>query len=130
MNILKGYFSSLQNEGDVLSVKVDVLGVEFSVLMLDFSSFDFNGELELIFKEHELCFANLGANLSVENCFEARICRIKKGRILWHIFFQFKHFELGSLIDAKKGEKLDLKLGEKRLCFIKANDITLRKASV
>lgn len=45
-------------------------------------------------------------------------------------FFQFKHFELGSIISAKKGEKLDLKLGEKRLCFIKANDITLRKASV
>lgn len=130
MNILKGCFSSLQNEGDLVSVKVDVLGEEFSVLMLDFSSFDFEGELELIFKEYELCFANLGAVLSAENCFEAQICRIKKGRILWHIFFQFKHFEIGSIIDAKKGERLDLKIGEKKLCFIKANDITLRKANV
>lgn len=127
MNILKGFAASLRSEGDVLSVQVDVEGVEFSVLMLDFSSFDFDGELELIFKEHELSFANSNIGLSVENRFEAKILSIKKGQILWHIVFKFKHFELGSIIDAKRGEELDLKIGQNKLCFVKANDITLRK---
>ena len=127
MNILKGFAASLRSEGDVLSVQVDVEGVEFSVLMLDFSSFDFDGELELIFKEHELSFTNLNAGLSVENHFEAEILSIKKGQILWHIIFKFKDYELGSIIDAKRGEELDLKQGQRKLCFVKANDITLRK---
>lgn len=118
---------SLNIERELLIIKVDVGGQIFRVLMLDFDSFNFEGEVELIFKEHELCFGNLESKLSIENSFEAKIKRIEKGKLLWQVFFDFKDFELSAIISAEKGDELGIFEGELKLCFVKANDIILRK---
>lgn len=129
MNCLKGTISSLDIEKELIIIKIAIKEQIFRVLMLDFNSFDFEGEVDLLFKEHELCFGNLDTKLSVENSFEAKIKRIEKGKLLWQVFFDFMGFELSAIISAEKGHELGIFEGEQKLCFVKANDIILRKSN-
>ncbi|EFP6590285.1 molybdenum-pterin-binding protein, partial [Campylobacter jejuni] len=82
--------------------------------------------VELLFKEHELCFSTSKTLLSVENSFLAKITKIKKGELLYQVFFDFKGNELSSIITKEKALELELCENQKWLCFVKANDIVLR----
>ncbi|MBK1963440.1 TOBE domain-containing protein [Campylobacter novaezeelandiae] len=129
MNILKGKVLDIFHKDDIVMIRINVKNEIFSVLMLDFNSLDHlrpNSYVELLFKEHELCFGELNAKISIENTFKAKLIKIKKGEILWHIFFDFKGFLIGSIISAKKAKELNLNENEEKLCFVKANDIILR----
>ncbi|EAL4852315.1 molybdenum-pterin-binding protein, partial [Campylobacter jejuni] len=85
--------------------------------------------VELLFKEHELCFSTSKTLLSVENSFLAKITKIKKGELLYQVFFDFKGNELSSIITKEKALELELCENQEWLCFVKANDIVLRSHS-
>lgn len=129
MNILKAKVLDIFYKDDIAMIKLDVKDEIFNVLMLDFNSLDHlkpNSCVELLFKEHELSFGELNTKISIENAFKAKLIRIKKGEILWHLFFDFKGFLISSIISAKKAKELNLNENEEKLCFVKANDIILR----
>lgn len=129
MNILRGEVVELLSEGDIVVVKICIKERIFSVLMLGITSLSdlkIGNEVDLLFKEHELAFMSLSSKTSVENTFEAKITGLKKGKLLWNVEFDFEGLKLYSIITALKAEELKLKENELWLCFIKANDITLR----
>lgn len=84
--------------------------------------------VELLFKEHELCFSASKTLLSVE-VFLAKITKIKKGKLLYQVFFDFKGNELSSIITKEKALELEICENQEWLCFVKANDIVLRSHS-
>ncbi|XAK37548.1 TOBE domain-containing protein [Campylobacter coli] len=129
MNILNGKIIELLNEGEIVIVKISIKEQIFKVLMLDLHSLQdlkIGTKIQVLFKEHELGFALPHSILSVENSFLARIKSIKKGKILYHIFFDFKGDEISSIITKEKALELKLKEGQEWLCFVKENDIILK----
>lgn len=129
MNILNGKIIELLNEGEIVIVKISIKEQIFKVLMLDLHSLQdlkIGTKIQVLFKEHELGFALPHSILSVENSFLARIKSIKKGKILYHIFFDFKGDEISSIITKEKALELKLKEGQEWLCFVKGNDIILK----
>ncbi len=132
MNILNGKIIELLNEGEIVIVKISIKEHIFKVLMLDLHSLQdlkIGTKIQVLFKEHELGFALPHSILSVENSFLARIKSIKKGKILYHIFFDFKGNELSSIITKEKALELEICENQEWLCFVKANDIVLRSHS-
>ncbi|HED6594071.1 TOBE domain-containing protein [Campylobacter coli] len=129
MNILNGKIIELLNEGEIVIVKISIKEQIFKVLMLDLHSLQdlkIGTKIQVLFKEHELGFALPHSILSVENSFLARIKSIKKGKILHHIFFDFKGDEISSIITKEKALELKLEEGQEWLCFVKENDIILK----
>lgn len=129
MNILNGKIIELLNEGEIVIVKISIKEQIFKVLMLDLHSLqdlEIGTKIQVLFKEHELGFALPHSILSVENSFLARIKSIKKGKILYHIFFNFKGDEISSIITKEKALELKLEEGQEWLCFVKENDIILK----
>ncbi|EOZ2161086.1 molybdopterin-binding protein [Campylobacter coli] len=129
MNILNGKIIELLNEGEIVIVKISIKEQIFKVLMLDLHSLQdlkIGTKIQVLFKEHELGFALPHSILSVENSFLARIKSIKKGEILYHIFFDFKGDEISSIITKEKALELKLEEGQEWLCFVKENDIILK----
>ena len=129
MNLLKGKIHEFVNQEDIVIVKILCQDEIFSVLMLDLKSLTdlkIGAKVELLFKEHELCFTLPNSFLSVENSFLARIDKIKKGKLLYHIFFDFKGNELSSIITQEKALELQIHENQEWLCFVKANDIILK----
>ncbi|EMW0318155.1 molybdenum-pterin-binding protein [Campylobacter jejuni] len=129
MNILNGKIIELLNEGEIVIVKISIKEHIFKVLMLDLHSLQdlkIGTKIQVLFKEHELGFALPHSILSVENSFLARIKSIKKGKILYHIFFDFEGDEISSIIAKEKALKLKLEEGQEWLCFVKENDIILK----
>ncbi|EFC32026.1 molybdenum-pterin-binding protein [Campylobacter jejuni] len=129
MNLIKGQICELLNQEDIVIVKIVSKEVVFSVLMLELKSLEnlkIGANVELLFKEHELCFSAAKSLLSVENSFLAKITRIKKGALLYHVFFNFKGSELSSIITKEKALDLEICENQEWLCFVKANDIVLR----
>ncbi|TEY04613.1 TOBE domain-containing protein [Campylobacter sp. US33a] len=129
MNALNGKIIDLLNEDEIVIVKINIKEQIFSVLMLDLNSLQdlkISSNIQVLFKEHELSFALPNSILSVENSFSAKIKSIKKGKMLCHVFFDFKGDEISSIITKEKALRLNLKEGQEWLCFVKANDIILR----
>ncbi|AHY39556.1 TOBE domain-containing protein [Campylobacter jejuni] len=129
MNILNGKIIELLNEGEIVIVKISIKEHIFKVLMLDLHSLQdlkIGTKIQVLFKEHELGFALPHSILSVENSFLARIKSIKKGKILYHIFFDFEDDEISSIIAKEKALELKLEEGQEWLCFVKENDIILK----
>ncbi|EAJ0315665.1 molybdenum-pterin-binding protein [Campylobacter coli] len=129
MNILNGKIIELLNEGEIVIVKISIKEQIFKVLMLDLHSLQdlkIGTKIQVLFKEHELGFTLPHSILSVENSFLARIKSIKKGKILYHIFFDFKGDEISSIITKEKALELKLEEGQEWLCFVKENDIILK----
>ncbi|ENN8732933.1 TOBE domain-containing protein [Campylobacter jejuni] len=129
MNILNGKIIELLNEGEIVIVKISIKEHIFKVLMLDLHSLQdlkIGTKIQVLFKEHELGFALPHSILSVENSFLARIKSIKKGKILYHIFFDFEDDEISSIITKEKALELKLEKGQEWLCFVKENDIILK----
>ncbi|MCX2683047.1 molybdenum-pterin-binding protein [Campylobacter sp. MIT 21-1685] len=126
MNILSAKLVELNRTNELVLAKAEVEKQLFTIIMLDgmYSILHIGMKIQLLFKEHELSFGNLNCVLSIENVFNARICKIKQGEFFWQIFFDFCN--LSSLITAQKGKELGLKIGDEKLCFVKANDIILR----
>ncbi|HEF1394563.1 TPA: molybdenum-pterin-binding protein [Campylobacter jejuni] len=132
MNLIKGQICELLNQEDIVIVKILSKEVIFSVLMLELKSLEnlkIGVSVELLFKEHELCFSASKTLLSVENSFLAKITKIKKGELLYQVFFDFKGNELSSIITKEKALELELCKNQEWLCFVKANDIVLRSHS-
>ncbi|EAI9961121.1 molybdenum-pterin-binding protein [Campylobacter coli] len=129
MNILNGKIIELLNEGEIVIVKISIKEQIFKVLMLDLHSLQdlkIGTKIQVLFKEHELGFTLPHSILSVENSFLARIKSIKKGKILYHIFFDFEDDEISSIITKEKALELKLEEGQEWLCFVKENDIILK----
>ncbi|EAK0806771.1 molybdenum-pterin-binding protein [Campylobacter coli] len=129
MNILNGKIIELLNEGEIVIVKISIKERIFKVLMLDLHSLQdlkIGTKIQVLFKEHELGFALPHSILSVENSFLAKIKSIKKGKILYHIFFDFESDEISSIITKEKALELKLEEGQEWLCFVKENDIILK----
>ncbi|HEA7923072.1 TPA: TOBE domain-containing protein [Campylobacter coli] len=129
MNILNGKIIELLNEGEIVIVKISIKEQIFKVLMLDLHSLQdlkIGTKIQVLFKEHELGFTLPHSILSVENSFLARIKSIKKGKILYHIFFDFEDDEISSIITKEKALELKLEKGQEWLCFVKENDIILK----
>ncbi|OOX94842.1 molybdenum-pterin-binding protein [Campylobacter coli] len=129
MNILNGKIIELLNEGEIVIVKISIKERIFKVLMLDLHSLQdlkIGTKIQVLFKEHELGFALPHSILSVENSFLAKIKSIKKGKMLYHIFFDFKGDEISSIITKEKALELKLEEGQEWLCFVKENDIILK----
>ena len=129
MNILNGKIIELLNEGEIVIVKISIKEQIFKVLMLDLHSLQdlkIGTKIQVLFKEHELGFTLPHSILSVENSFLARIKSIKKGKILYHIFFDFECDEISSIITKEKALELKLEEGQEWLCFVKENDIILK----
>ncbi|EDP2654687.1 TPA: molybdenum-pterin-binding protein [Campylobacter jejuni] len=132
MNLIKGQIYELLNQEDIVIVKILSKEVIFSVLMLELKSLEnlkIGVSVELLFKEHELCFSASKTLLSVENSFLAKITKIKKGELLYQVFFDFKGNELSSIITKEKALELEICKNQEWLCFVKANDIVLRSHS-
>ncbi len=132
MNLIKGQICELLNQEDIVIVKILSKEVIFSVLMLELKSLEnlkIGASVELLFKEHELCFSTSKTLLSVENSFLAKITKIKKGELLYQVFFDFKGNELSSIITKEKALELEICKNQEWLCFVKANDIVLRSHS-
>ncbi|EAH9102408.1 molybdenum-pterin-binding protein [Campylobacter jejuni] len=132
MNLIKGQICELLNQEDIIIVKILSKEVIFSVLMLELKSLEnlkIGVSVELLFKEHELCFSASKTLLSVENSFLAKITKIKKGELLYQVFFDFKGNELSSIITKEKALELEICKNQEWLCFVKANDIVLRSHS-
>lgn len=132
MNLIKGQICELLNQEDIVIVKILSKEVIFSVLMLELKSLEnlkISASVELLFKEHELCFSTSKTLLSVENSFLAKITKIKKGELLYQVFFDFKGNELSSIITKEKALELELYENQEWLCFVKANDIYCIKES-
>ncbi|EPO3813035.1 TOBE domain-containing protein [Campylobacter jejuni] len=129
MNLIKGQICELLNQEDIVIVKILSKEVIFSVLMLELKSLENLKSVELLFKEHELCFSASKTLLSVENSFLAKITKIKKGKLLYQVFFDFKGNELSSIITKEKALELEICENQEWLCFVKANDIVLRSHS-
>ncbi|MBZ7927893.1 molybdenum-pterin-binding protein [Campylobacter sp. RM10532] len=127
MNILKGKVCDLIYQDDLILVKINCEDEIFQVLMLSpFKELKLDQEIQMLFKEHELCFATLNSSLSVENSFKAKISKIKEGKLLYHVFFKFHDQKISSLITKEKALELKLCQNQEWLCFIKSNDIILR----
>ncbi|HEC1743387.1 TPA: molybdenum-pterin-binding protein [Campylobacter coli] len=129
MNILNGKIIELLNEGEIVIVKISIKEQIFKVLMLDLHSLQdlkIDTKIQVLFKEHELGFALPHSILSVENSFLAKIKSIKKGKMLYHIFFDFEDDEISSIITKEKALELKLEEGQEWLCFVKENDIILK----
>ncbi|HEB7535256.1 TPA: molybdenum-pterin-binding protein [Campylobacter coli] len=129
MNILNGKIIELLNEGEIVIVKISIKEHIFKVLMLDLHSLQdlkIGTKIQVLFKEHELGFALPHSILSVENSFLAKIKSIKKGKMLYHIFFDFESDEISSIITKEKALELKLEEGQEWLCFVKENDIILK----
>lgn len=129
MNLIKGKICKLLNQEDIVIVKIACDEIIFSVLMLELKSLEnlkINAKVELLFKEHELCFTTPHSPLSVENSFLAKIGKIKKGELLYQVFFDFKGVWLSSIITKEKALELQIDKEQEWLCFVKANDIILR----
>ncbi|EAI9509711.1 molybdenum-pterin-binding protein [Campylobacter coli] len=129
MNILNSKIIELLNEGEIVIVKISIKEQIFKVLMLDLHSLQdlkIGTKIQVLFKEHELGFTLPHSILSVENSFLARIKSIKKGKILYHIFFDFEGDEISSIITKEKALELKLEEGQEWLCFVKENDIILK----
>ncbi|EPB0750426.1 molybdopterin-binding protein [Campylobacter jejuni] len=132
MNLIKGQICELLNQEDIVIVKILSKEMIFSVLMLELKSLEnlkIGVSVELLFKEHELCFSASKTLLSVENSFLAKITKIKKGELLYQVFFDFKGNELSSIITKEKALELEICKNQEWLCFVKANDIVLRSHS-
>ncbi|ECR1868290.1 TPA: molybdenum-pterin-binding protein [Campylobacter jejuni] len=132
MNLIKGQICELLNQEDIVIVKILSKEVIFSVLMLELKSLEnlkIGVSVELLFKEHELCFSASKTLLSVENSFLAKITKVKKGELLYQVFFDFKGNELSSIITKEKALELEICKNQEWLCFVKANDIVLRSHS-
>ncbi|EHR9884784.1 molybdenum-pterin-binding protein [Campylobacter jejuni] len=132
MNLIKGQICELLNQEDIVIVKILSKEVIFSVLMLELKSLEnlkIGVSVELLFKEHELYFSASKTLLSVENSFLAKITKIKKGELLYQVFFDFKGNELSSIITKEKALELEICKNQEWLCFVKANDIVLRSHS-
>ncbi|EJD2731972.1 molybdenum-pterin-binding protein [Campylobacter jejuni] len=132
MNLIKGQICELLNQEDIVIVKILSKEVIFSVLMLELKSLEnlkIGVSVELLFKENELCFSASKTLLSVENSFLAKITKIKKGELLYQVFFDFKGNELSSIITKEKALELEICKNQEWLCFVKANDIVLRSHS-
>ncbi|EJG3311016.1 molybdenum-pterin-binding protein [Campylobacter jejuni] len=132
MNLIKGQICELLNQEDIVIVKILSKEVIFSVLMPELKSLEnlkIGVSVELLFKEHELCFSASKTLLSVENSFLAKITKIKKGELLYQVFFDFKGNELSSIITKEKALELEICKNQEWLCFVKANDIVLRSHS-
>lgn len=65
----------------------------------------------------------------LKNSFLAKITKIKKGELLYQVFFDFKGNELSSIITKEKALELEICENQEWLCFVKANDIVLRSHS-
>jgi len=129
VNVLKGKLLGFESKEDIVLAFIECEGEIFHIFMLDaetISGLKPPCELEMLFKENELCFSEIHNSLSVENTFVARIVHIKKGELFWNVSFDFKGKILNSLISAKKGEALKLYEEDLKLCFIKADAIVLR----
>ncbi|EDP3108887.1 molybdenum-pterin-binding protein [Campylobacter jejuni] len=129
MNLIKGQICELLNQEDIVIVKILSKEVIFSVLMLELKSLEnlkIGVSVELLFKEHELCFSASKTLLSVENSFLAKITKIKKGKLLYQVFFDFKGNELSSIITKEKALELEICENQEWLCFVKENDIILK----
>ncbi len=132
MNLIKGQICELLNQEDIVIVKILSKEVIFSVLMLELKSLEnlkIGTSVELLFKEYELYFSTSKTLLSVENFFLAKITKIKKGKLLYQVFFDFKGNELSGIITKEKALELEICENQEWLCFVKANDIVLRSHS-
>lgn len=130
MNIIEGEIKDIFEEEELNIIQIKSQQELFTVLMLDFSSLEnakIGSKVELLFKENEVFIAKNESLTSVENVFKAKIKALKKGKILWQIFLQGSQ-NISSIITAKKGQNLDLKMGDEVFYLIKANDITLKMA--
>ncbi|MBM0636754.1 molybdenum-pterin-binding protein [Campylobacter sp. VicNov18] len=127
MNLLKGQICELLKQKDIILAKIACKQTILNVLMLDtLKDLKIGTKVELLFKEHELCFTFAKTILSVENSFLAKIDRIEKGELLYHIFFDFQGDKLSSIITKEKALELEICENQVWLCFVKANDIILR----
>lgn len=129
MNILNATALSFESEESIIKLKLCIETTNFSVLMLDIASLaglQFPSKVELLFKEEELMFADLNSQVSVENNFIAKVIKLKKGKILWQVSFDFKGQILNAIISATKGKEMELCENDEKLCFVKPSDIVLR----
>lgn len=105
MNLIKGQICELLNQEDIVIVKILSKEVIFSVLMLELKSLEnlkIGVSVELLFKEHELCFSASKTLLSVENSFLAKITKIKKANFCIRYFLILKVMNFLVLSPKKK----------------------------
>ncbi|RMD45877.1 MAG: transporter, partial [Aquificota bacterium] len=63
--------------------------------------------------------------ISLSNRIETTVKDIKKGKILTQLRLSFSNKEITSIITTESAKRLNLKVGDKVVAFIKANEVSL-----
>ena len=134
MNQLEGKVIKVESSSDLALMDIEVNGALFSSIIIGL-----NGWLErlkpgfpvrLLFKETEVGIGDgLAERISIRNVFRCKIKEIRQSEILSEVTFDFKGFEIVSLITTRSVKKLDLKKGEEKEWFIKSTEVSVQEVS-
>ncbi len=129
MNILRGKITDITSEGSITLVGINVEGVMFYSLILNgsetFSLFK-GKEVYILFKETEVSIGKgIKGEISLSNQIKATVINIEKGKILSLLKLKFKGQEIKSIITTKSLERLNIKINDEVIAFIKANEVSI-----
>lgn len=130
MNKLNGKIATITSSGNISLVEVLVENVMLSAMIIGNTSnteFLKNGrKVELLFKESEVSLAkNFEGDISLRNRLKGKVLKIKKGEVFTEVTFDFKGYEIKSLITTRSVERIGLLPDDIVTGFIKSNEVIL-----
>ncbi len=130
MNRLKGKIVDVSSEENISVVKIKVDDILLTSVLLETPEtaeyLKIGRDIFILFKETEVSIGkNIHGEISLSNRIETTVKDIKKGKILTQLRLSFSNKEITSIITTESAKRLNLKVGDKVVAFIKANEVSL-----
>ena len=108
-------------------VKFEINGETLSMMSLDLNqNIKIGTKVKLVVKPSHIAIAkNFSGEVSYSNKLDSTISSIENGKLLSSITLSFYDNTLESIITVNSSKKMDLKVGDKVIAFIKASELSI-----
>lgn len=129
MNTLKAIVTKIDSADNLNIVSFDYFGEKLSMMSLDLNENIHVGTVvELSTKSTNIAVAKeFSGSVSYSNQIKTKIIGLEKGQLLSSVKLQLNDSVLESIITLNSLKKMDLKVGDEILAFIKASDLSILK---
>ncbi len=127
MSSISATVTNIENCDSLHIVKFDCNGQTLSMMSLELDDkIKVGTKVKLVVKPTHIAIAkNFSGEVSYSNKLETTIINIENGQLLSSVKLDFVDTTLESIITVNSSKKMDLKVGDKVIAFIKASELSI-----
>lgn len=134
MNILPATITKITSADSILLLDVEVEGTAMSALLTEnpysASWLKEGNQVSVVFKETEVSLMkDFSGMISLRNRLPCRVTAVEKGKLIGIVHLLFKNRHLVSAITTRSIEGMNIQPGDEVTAMIKANEVSVVKAS-